>query len=266
MITEIVDKITLAQTFIPEGPLKEYIEYMWEEQYIDKPANRILPKPGFTLLFNLGEKIVLSTPFDDYVVDSDVVLPRNFTWTDTNFSSHSYGIKFSFSLIAISEKICQSSLMCGLHPLKGLVSNEFIASIHQAENFDERVQRAQLYFLAIFEKYKKQIINYSIIMETIKQIESGDFFDFSLDSAAKKNHLSSKTLERYFLRFTGLSPKQVYCILRTRAALDDYFNDKENFSLYNFGFYDYSHFYKQISKVTGLSLPQYRKKNETLTS
>jgi len=71
---------------------------------------------------------------------------------------------------------------------------------------------------------------------------------------AEKMFVTSKTINRYFNKVVGTSPKNYFSIMRTRVALTAYVNQKEVFTPYDFGYYDMSHFYKDVVKFTGQKL------------
>ena len=71
---------------------------------------------------------------------------------------------------------------------------------------------------------------------------------------AEKMFVSSKTINRYFNRVVGISPKNYFSIMRARTALTAYVNQQSVFIPYDHGYYDMSHFYKDVVKFTGQRL------------
>jgi transcriptional regulator GlxA family with amidase domain len=59
---------------------------------------------------------------------------------------------------------------------------------------------------------------------------------------------SSKTLERYFMEVCGMSPKQAMNMLRVRQAASDLADDPKSFNLFSYGYYDRSHFNKDLRR------------------
>ncbi|WP_218155324.1 helix-turn-helix domain-containing protein [Chitinophaga sp. YR627] len=66
--------------------------------------------------------------------------------------------------------------------------------------------------------------------------------------------LTSKSINRYFSKVIGLPPKAYFSILRTRAALTDFIQARETFDPWDYGYYDLSHFSKDVAKLTGQRL------------
>ena len=74
---------------------------------------------------------------------------------------------------------------------------------------------------------------------------------------AEKMFVSSKTINRYFNRVVGISPKSYFSVMRARMALTQYVNHKSNFTPYDFGYCDMSHFYKEVVRFTGKKLTEH---------
>jgi hypothetical protein len=257
MHTEIIDWYMRR----PVAPLQNMVEYFWEENFTDGVPNRVLPKIGFTVIFNLGKPFHYynTQNHTDYYIDGDIFLPRPFTYEDANRHMHAFGIKFNFSFIPLVRKIPQYLLINKISHAKDYLDQCFINKIHSAKNFEERVLLSEDYFLRITEKYQAQINSHKIISEVLNHLEKENFSEFSVNETANKNFLASKTLNRYFLKFIGCSPKRAYCILRTRTALKEYFFSGENFSLEKYGYNDHSHFDKEVFNITRLKLSDIRK-------
>ena len=56
----------------------------------------------------------------------------------------------------------------------------------------------------------------------------------------------------------GAEQKEYLSILRARSALTAYVRDREKFSPFDFGYYDNSHFSKEVVRFTGKALSAYR--------
>ncbi|MCP4439001.1 MAG: AraC family transcriptional regulator, partial [Aureispira sp.] len=63
-------------------------------------------------------------------------------------------------------------------------------------------------------------------------------------------YVSQKTLTRYFKEILGINPKTCFNIIRLRTALKHYVEHNQSFSIYDFGYTDYSHFVKEVKKYT----------------
>ena len=70
----------------------------------------------------------------------------------------------------------------------------------------------------------------------------------SVEEFALHYAISSRTLQRYFLTCTGVNSKTALQILRIRKAVNDIVLCAENFHYKDYGYYDFSHFYKHLKQ------------------
>jgi len=66
-------------------------------------------------------------------------------------------------------------------------------------------------------------------------------------------NVSHRTLDRHFLKYTGVSPKAMLWLIRFSRTID-YAIKYKSFNLetlWNFGYYDYAHFSKDFKKYYG---------------
>jgi AraC-like DNA-binding protein len=71
---------------------------------------------------------------------------------------------------------------------------------------------------------------------------------------ASQLSVSEKTLYRYFKKAIGTNPKDFLLVSRCRDALSAYRKRKASFSPYDFGYYDFAHFSKEVVRFTGSTL------------
>jgi methylphosphotriester-DNA--protein-cysteine methyltransferase len=92
----------------------------------------------------------------------------------------------------------------------------------------------------------------NFLLDSFRQRQQKDYY-----LHFEKMFVTSKTINRYFHKVVGISPKNYFSVVRSRAALTHYVNHKEDFTPYNFGYYDMSHFYKEVVRFTGKKLVDY---------
>ncbi|WP_315815340.1 helix-turn-helix domain-containing protein [Paraflavitalea speifideaquila] len=80
----------------------------------------------------------------------------------------------------------------------------------------------------------------------------------NLQQLASRHHLTEKTLYRWFTQAIGTNPKHYFATLRARTALTAYLHNKTQFECLTYGYYDLSHFYKEVVKFTGRKITQAR--------
>jgi len=75
---------------------------------------------------------------------------------------------------------------------------------------------------------------------------------------AAKMFTTSKTINRYFNNIVGTTPKNYFSTLRARTSLTAYIANRKVFDPAEHGYYDMSHFYKDVIKFTGQKLVEYK--------
>ena len=116
----------------------------------------------------------------------------------------------------------------------------------------ERVAMMQQFLL---NGYKSETDDYYLkfVIDCIENYGDPNM-QLNTSQVAERMFVTSKTISRYFNKVVGTSPKDYFSIIRTRTALTAWVNQKQQFSPYNFGYYDMSHFYKDVVKFTGQKL------------
>src|ERR1700744_2520801 len=117
--------------------------------------------------------------------------------------------------------------------------------------FGERIGLIQNFFLKTLRKQHDYYFKF--VKDSIDVFTAADL-QLSNNQVAEKMFTTSKTINRYFNQVIGTSPKNYFTIMRSRAALTAYVNQKHEFIPYDFGYYDMSHFYKDVVKLTGEKL------------
>ncbi len=255
MLTELVHENQFATLFtkLPPAPgIQSFIEFYREKKEIHSlyPV-RFLPNVGFSVRFNLGTPLALKFEKEELVLQDHIIMATNRTWIE---EGNYFEIKFKFGLVPFFNgcknlnqfPVKASEFFCPL----------FLQDMEKASSFEERVDICNLYFISVYEKYRSATEKYRVIEKIVSEFHEHDDGNFRIMEGLKNNFVSSKSLQRYFLRNFGITPKAVYCILRMRKAVESYFDDAQSFRVYDYDYYDYSHFYKEIKKLVGLNLPQ----------
>jgi AraC-like DNA-binding protein len=81
--------------------------------------------------------------------------------------------------------------------------------------------------------------------------------DVTLNEIAAQLHISEKTFNRYFYKIVGTNPKRFFSTIRCRLSLTQYKQAPRQFSPYDFGYYDFSHFSKEVKQFTGANLTSF---------
>jgi len=251
MLTEIVhdDQLALVtRKALPGLPLQPVIEY-YRETEVEPVCLGYLPNLAFTLRFNLGQSFSLSNEEVCLKFNDHILLPHNRGWID---QGHFFTIKFRFGILPCHRG--PGGFPAMPVTLRGLVAPEYIQKMGSTCSFEERVALSEQYFSSSISLKNRQWKECDVLENFLQGLEQGNEGIFS-DPA----YVSAKSLQRYCLRHFGMSPKSVQCILRVRKALAAYFSSGSNFNIYDFNYYDYSHFYREVKRVTGLKLKDIEK-------
>jgi AraC-like DNA-binding protein len=172
-----------------------------------------------------------------------------------------FGIKFKVSPIIFEKKINFSEYTEAIFPLSYLMEKQVLDSIKQARSFGERTTLLNTYYSAIVKKFEGSVLPVNIVSEIIDKCTRAVSFNEPIEEMAEKYAISSRTLQRYFEKCTGLSTKKTLQILRIRKAVEQMAGDPAHFDYTWYGYYDYSHFYKHLQQFLDKSVLQKILKN-----
>lgn len=124
-------------------------------------------------------------------------------------------------------------------------------TLNDSEGIEQKVRVMAEFLLSLFEKSKNEL-DYSI-REAIRNIIDTKGQENIL-SIAEKSNLCIRTLERRFIKETGLSPKQFSSIIRFQKTMEQVaVCSSSNLTdiAYENGFADQSHFIRVFKAYTG---------------
>ncbi len=83
-------------------------------------------------------------------------------------------------------------------------------------------------------------------------------FAISLEQLASRHKVTTRTLQRYFEKCTGINTKQALQVIRIRKAIEHLSHSPGDFHYSFYGYFDYSHFYKHLKAFLGNRIPMAR--------
>ncbi|WP_337041706.1 helix-turn-helix domain-containing protein [Emticicia sp. 17c] len=264
-MVEIFDNIhKIYQYQAPCEELAEYIAFFSEsscsatEKYLagESFSVKLFPSWTPTIWFNLGSPYKLSIANQHYVVqpNQDVLLLRNTIVERRNLpTDHIFTVKFSAGGFEGIFGIKQGCLGSELIGLSHIIPSSIIQDLKRIDNFEERVMLLQGFFLQIKQRRSWQEHYFKTVQRAIKAYETSNMESRNSEIASEVS-ATNKTLYRYFNHVVGTTPKNYFSVIRVREALQKYVSHKADFSPYDFGYYDMSHFYKEVIKFTGSKL------------
>jgi len=234
--------------------LSQFIDFFWEtdfdelyDQYPQGFSDALFPNVGYTYLINLGTPFVMQLENECFEMKSDGFLPRHKNMICHHSAGNRiFGIKFKVSPVLFEKKVNFSEYKEFIFPLAYLIDRKIIENIKSASSFEERMQIVSDYYERIVEKYAGSLKQVEIVTGILKDCSETNQFDVSVEDLSEKYSISSRTLQRYFEATTSINSKQALQIMRIRKAIEDLTNCPQNFHFSNYGYYDYSHFYKHL--------------------
>lgn len=269
-MTEIFDNIRKLYRFLNPCPeLSAYVEFFSETaldatlQYIGTETFTVKLFPSYTptIWFNLGSPYHLKTGnrWQHISQQTDVLLLRSEVVERVNLPSDNiFTVKFVPGGFEAIFGFSQTKIGDGVIDVQNLISPSLVKKLKSRACFEDRVLLLQDLFL---EKLEKSIpgkqFDADCVNKAIDQFSSTGMTKGS-DEVAQQLYLTHKTLYRYFNNIIGTSAKNYFAIVRARTALTSYVNDSASFSALDHGYYDNSHFSKDVLKFTGQKLSAYR--------
>lgn len=264
-MVEIFNNIRKAHLFIkPCDELAGYIEFFSETapQQIFTPgltSVKMFPSYTPTLWFNLGTPYYFFTGGKKYFIDEndDILVLRDSSvekWKHP--ADHIFTVKFFPGGLEAVLGINQLDLIGKVINLNTILPPAFIRNLKHPITTEERVILMQNYLLSCFKNRNKD--HYlQFVKDCIENYDAAEM-QLSTTEIAERMFVTSKTINRYFNRVVGTSPKKYFTIMRARKALTAYVAQKDQFIPYDFGYYDMSHFYKEVMKFTGQTLTKHQ--------
>ncbi|MGI8600476.1 MAG: hypothetical protein ACR2KB_14585 [Chitinophagaceae bacterium] len=220
--------------YIQDENLDPFIDFFWETNfdnlwsiYPDGFEDTLLPNIGYTYFVNLVNPCIISYNKQSFRISKEAFLPRSQKMTCHHVKGNKvFGIKFIVSPILFEKKIKFIEYQNFIYPLSYLIDQKVLSHIRQSTSFENRIKIASNYFTNMIQKNRLQKNPAFISTEIIKYCKTQKKFNLPLQFFSDHFRLSHKTIQRNFATTTGIN-------------WDD------------FGYYDKSHFLKELKKFAG---------------
>jgi AraC-like DNA-binding protein len=262
-MVEIFENIRKIYTFRqPCDELAGHIEFFSESsmeatrQHITGESFAVKMFPSWTPTFyiNLGSpyEILVGNKRHYVAAGEDILILRNTIVERYNSPADNiFTVKFYPGSLEAVLGVKQPLLVDKVVNLGEILPAALLQQIKQPITLEERIELMQNYFLA---NYHKPDDHYIKFVKDAVGVYSATGLQASNTDLAGRLFTTSKTINRYFNQVIGTSPKNYFSILRVRTALTHYVGNKQLFMPYDYGYYDMSHFYKDVVKFTGQKL------------
>ncbi|RYY41605.1 MAG: AraC family transcriptional regulator [Chitinophagaceae bacterium] len=234
--------------------LSYFIDFFWETNFDELLAQHpggfsdaLFPNVGYTYMLNLGTPFVMQLDGTRYPVKQDIFLPRHLPMVcHHQVGNRIFGIKFRVSPIVLEKNVNFSEYREAVHPLAYLIDKPVLQAAKSAANFEERVQLLSAYYGRIIDRHAGAREPVAIVTSLLRACSETRQFNQSIAELAAGYGVSARTLQRYFLATTSITGKQALQILRIRTAVELLSARPQAFRFEDFGYYDYSHFFKHL--------------------
>lgn len=259
---EIFDDIRKIYHFgSPCEDLADYIEFFSESSFEATHAYtgnagftvKMFPSWTPTFWFTLGSSYQLKTDQKQFEIaaGTDILILRDCIVERMNQpTDHIFTIKFFPGGLEAIFDVGQPGMQKQVIDLRNILPLSLIQQVRELNSFEERLKLLQHFFLGQMRKKKSRDHYISFVRETIACYENGQL-QYNVNELSARLFTTSKTINRYFKRVIGTSPKDYFNILRARTALTAWTAHKKKFLPTDFGYYDHSHFYKEMNRFTG---------------
>jgi AraC-like DNA-binding protein len=239
-----------------QGRLSLFIDFFWQtkfeklwRQYPKGFSDALFPNLGYTYLVNLGTPFVMQVENKKFNMRTDGFLPRpGYIECFHQPGNVLFGIKFKVSPVIFEKKVDFADYKGSIFPLSYLVDQTLLNKIKKAASFDKRVQLLTKYYEHQLHKHEGSLKPVNIVTSILDNAVKQNNYNSSIEDLATKNKISARTLQRYFLICTGVNSKNSLQILRIRKAITSMLSQPGNFHFSDFGYYDFSHFYKHLKQ------------------
>ena len=262
-MVEIFNNIRKVHQFIkPCDELADHIEFFSEStppQTLDAGFKSVKMFPSWTPTFwiNLGTSYHLSLGDKRYVIkNTDDILVLRDTCVEKfkQPTDHIFTVKFLPGGLEAVLGISQVKLIGQVINLNTVLPPLFLHELKQPIRCEQRTALMQDFLLSRYRnKTKDHYLQF--VNDCIENYDT-EGMQLNTSEIAEKMFVTSKTINRYFNKVVGTSPKNFFTIMRARTALTAYVAQKDLFTPYDFGYYDMSHFYKDVVKFTGQKLTE----------
>lgn len=209
----------------------------------------MFPNLGYTYLINMGTPFVMQVEDTKFNMKTDGFLPRpGYIECFHQPGNILFGIKFKVSPVIFEKKIDFADYSGSIFPLSYLAEPGLLSKIKKASSFEKRVEILVDYYQQKLDKYEGSLQPVNIVTSILDVAVKKNSYNIPVEELAMKYQISARTLQRYFRVCTGVNSKTALQILRIRKAVSAILSTPKNFYYRDYGYYDFSHFYKHLKQ------------------
>lgn len=203
---------------------------------------------GAAYQITIGQRKFHISPGQGILILRNTVVERHNTPAD-----HIFTVKFHPGSLEVLLGIPQKTLAGKVVDLATILPTALVRNIRQAALLGEKAGLMETYLLKQARRQKDHACRF--VQQAIELYLAAGM-QHAIGEMAGGLAVSDKTFNRNFQRVIGTPPKPYLSGLRARSALSAYVNNRKSFTPSAYGYFDMSHFYKDVSGFTGEKLSE----------
>jgi AraC-like DNA-binding protein len=246
--------------FKPGVRLKDYVQcyFICETETAMLSEDKIFATGFVEIMFNLGNTRMQTVVNNELVPEPFVQL-----WGQTvqpitrnSFGKHAMlGIRF-FSHTAccfLNDSIEQfNDRLIDLEDVAGNTIKQLHEQLFESPSLQTRIALLDNFLLQQLSLYEKRNSKVQLLNNILQELKQDDFFD-NISNLASRYGISSRYLQKIFIRYTGLTPNLFTKINRFNKSLQLVAKKRSSLTsiAHQCGYFDQSHFIKDFRYFTG---------------
>ena len=259
-----MDNTIKIKTYKPKI-LTDWIEYFVEFSGYGIFKSEIFAQPYAYILFNHNHFLDISYQDKNIQTQKSVIEPITLVpytlKARINSNATIFGAKVKSTFLYILTGIPLNLLTGNIFNFEEIFGEQvttLIEQINSKKNIAEKAEIAESYLLKKINSFQTNKLNDNY--NAMKYLTQNFYSVFDIDQLINKLNVSHRTLDRHFLKYTGITPKAMLSLIRFSKTID-YAIKYKTFNLetlWIFGYYDYSHFSKDFKKYCGKKFDTFR--------
>lgn len=261
-MVEIYDNIRKLYQFKPPcAELAPHIEFFSEtsleamRHYVGEAPFTVKLFPSYTptIWLNLGASYHLKQGNQVHHVDehTDVLLLRSGIVERRNLPTDNiFTVKFNPGGFEAIFGIPQQKIGHDVINVHEVIPDTWLRKLKRLDGFDSRRGLLESFLLDKLLHNRESLHSLQCVQDAIGAFCASGM-QLNNYELASRQYMTEKTFYRYFTAVIGASPKHFFATMRARTALTEYVTRKGTFSPAAYGYYDMSHFYKDVVRFTG---------------
>jgi len=263
-----MEKVLQINTCKPKL-LNDWIEYFIFFNGNGQFNSTIFAQPYAYILFNHNHALEIS--YQDKKLNTNKSLIEPITLSPFKVEAklemgcNIFGAKVKSSFLYLLTGIPLNLLTGNIFNIDDIFKDnviELIEKINNAITISEKAIITENYFISKIKSFQQT--NQSDNYNAMKYLTHNFYSIFNIDQLIDKLNVSHRTLDRHFLKYTGVSPKAMLSLIRFNKTID-YAMKYKSFNLetlWNFGYYDYAHFSKDFKRYYGQTFENFKQENK----